>query len=339
MQADKPLDQYQGIWVLAETKADGILTESSLEAITVGKHLSQSSGQALSAVVLSSGPIPAELAQTGVAGILQINHALLETYQGQLYTAALAEVITKKSPSVVLMPVSSKSRDFAPRLAVRLKTGLITDAVEASWDNAQVQAKRPIYGEAMLATQTIAQCRPQLVTLRAKAFEKTELNPSASASVEIFTPNLSADMAGSSRLEVIQTEVAEGIPLEEASVVVAGGRGLKSAEQYALVEDLAKLLGGAVGSTRAVVDAGWRPYSEQIGQTGKTVSPKLYFALGISGAMQHLVGMTSSGVIVAINKAEDAPIFDVADFGIVGDVFQVVPALTEALKSQNLVQN
>jgi electron transfer flavoprotein alpha subunit len=222
-------------------------------------------------------------------------------------------------------------------VAIRTQAGLASGAVDLALNDQKVlEATKTCYAEALLCSVASAQARPQMATVRGRVFSKPEPTPGRTAALEVLTPALTPDLARTKLVSVEKPEVKGDKKLEEAEIVVSGGRGLKGPENFHLVEELAATLGAAVGASRAVVDAGWRPHSEQVGQTGKTVSPKLYIALGIHGAIQHLVGMNSSQVIVAINSNPDAPIFKVADFGVVGDALQIAPLLTQALKEQNL---
>jgi electron transfer flavoprotein alpha subunit len=222
-------------------------------------------------------------------------------------------------------------------VAAKTQAGLAPDCIALAVNGqGQIEVTRPSYGENMWAKVVCPSSRPQMITTRAKAFAKQAPDASCSADVQTVTPNLSADMVHTKLIDRVKGETKTGKKLEEAEIIVSGGRGLKGPENFHLVEGLAEALGAAIGASRAVVDAGWRPHSEQVGQTGKTVSPQLYIALGISGAIQHQVGMSSSKMIVAINKDADAPIFEIADFGIVGDVFEIAPLLTKAIKEQNL---
>lgn len=337
-----PLENYKGVWVISEF-VDGKPTDISQELLTPGRQLADKLGEPLTVVVLG-GPGTAELGVNeciGHAGgdqVIVLQHDLLATYQGELYTKALSDLINERHPNVILIPGSTTGRDYAPRVAVRTGGSLASSAVELSLDDQKrLDATKSCYAEALLSSVVSNSARPQMVTVRGRAFSKPVFDESRPAvPQEVVTPALSPDMAHTRLLEVVKPEVKGGKKLEEAEIVVSGGRGLKGPENFHLVEELAASLGAAVGASRAVVDAGWRPHSEQVGQTGKNVSPKLYVALGIHGAIQHLVGMNSSQVIVAINSNPDAPIFKVADFGIVGDVFQVVPALTQTIKDQNL---
>lgn len=340
--APLPADQYKGIWVIAELNEAGGLSDVSLEALVAAKKIAQSNPDEITAILLSSPSqdttqAEATLAYHGADQVLSVKHELLQQYQVELYTQTISTLILEKHPNVVLSGATSTSRDYLPRVAAKVRGGLAPDCVDLTINaQGQVEVTRPTYGENLLAKVVTPQARPQMITVRAKAFVKQEANTSRAVNTQTITPSLSADMAHTKLVEMVKGESKTGKKLEEAEIVVSGGRGLKGPENFHLVENLAEALGGAVGASRAVVDAGWRPHAEQVGQTGKTVSPQLYVALGISGAIQHQVGMSSSKLIVAINKDADAPIFELADFGIVGDVFEIAPLLTKALKEQNL---
>lgn len=337
-----PLDNYKGIWVIAELNESGQPLDVTLEALAAARSLASSANEQVTVVLLAAPAQDTALAQAalvhhGADTVLLLQHDLLATYQGELYTKALADVINEQHPNVVLVASTSTGRDYAPRLAARLQTGIAAECTNLGYNSqGQLEAERPIMGESLLAKVVFPQSRPQMATLRVKAFAKLEPDTSRSAATTSVSPSLDAALAHTKLMQVLKVDAGSSKRLEDAEIVVSGGRGLKAPENFQLVESLADALGAAVGATRAVVDAGWRPHHEQIGQTGKTVSPQLYFALGISGQIQHEVGMSASRIIVAINKDPDAPIFKIADFGIVGDVFQVVPELTKAIKEQNL---
>ena len=274
----------------------------------------------------------------GLATLGGAERALLATqsgfghYDAAGYTAAVVAAIEKVKPVAVIFAGSALGRDLAPRVAARCGVGLASDCTALAVDGGALVATRPVF--AGKAVQRIAFTKsPAMVTLRPKMFA-----PAAAGGATAVEPlEFAYDAAASARAVVKEVSESSGgkVDLTEAEIIVSGGRGLKGPENFPLVEQLAEALGATVGASRAVVDAGWRPHSDQVGQTGKTVSPKLYVAVGISGAIQHLAGMSSSRCIVAINKDPEAPIFKVADYGVVGDLFEVVPALTEAVKKLN----
>lgn len=336
-------DVWQGVWVIAET-VDNTLSSTSQELMTPARRLGDKLGQPVIAVVLAGDNQDTTateqlLGQLGADQVISVKHSLLATYQNQLFTQALGELVTAKSPNIILIPATPTGLDYAPRLAIRTSGSLVSNAIDLDLTDGKLEATKTCFAESLLSALASESARPQLVTVKKKAFPKPVADAGKSATLETFSPNLSADQAKSKLLEIKQPEGSGRKKLEEADIVVSGGRGLKGAEHFNLVEDLAEALGAAVGASRAVVDAGWRPHAEQVGQTGKTVSPKVYVALGISGAIQHLVGMNASQTIIAINRDENAPIFKIADYGVVGDVFEIVPLLTKAIKEQNLALN
>jgi electron transfer flavoprotein alpha subunit len=250
-----------------------------------------------------------------------------ERYDSELWTQALAQFVQQHKPDLLLIGSTAMGKDLAPRLAARLRTACISDAVGLSWNDGLV-VKRPVYAGKCFAQMTARSACP-VVGIRPNAFALRETGGTAAAVA--FKPVLDASRA-KAKVTAVETAAAGKVALTEAEIVVSGGRGIKGPENYRLIEDLAGALGAAAGASRAIVDAGWVDYSHQVGQTGKTVAPNLYVACGISGAIQHLAGMSSSKCIVAINKDPAAPIFKVADYGIAGDLFAVLPALTEAVR-------
>lgn len=335
------MSEFQGIWVVAELTAEGQLTETSQELLTPARRLGDKLGQPVTGVILSggqdTGAAESLLGQLGANQVIKLQHDRLKEYNVEAYTAALSSLLQQKKPNIVLTGVSTITMDYFPRVAIRTKSGLITNAIDLDLGaDGKVDVTRSCYAEGLLSS-VMATVSPQLVTVKKKAFPKPVSNGSHAASVETVTPDLANVKDRVKVLSVQQVESKGTKKLEEADIIVAGGRGLKEAGNFHLVEELADALGAAVGASRAVVDAGWRPHSEQVGQTGKTVSPKVYFALGISGAIQHLVGMNTSQIIIAINRDENAPIFKMADFGIIGDTLAIVPELTKTIKEKNLV--
>jgi electron transfer flavoprotein alpha subunit len=337
------MSEFQGVWVVAELTADGQLNETSQELMTPARRLGDKLGQPVTGVILAgnrdTSALESQFGQLGANQVIVVKADQLSEYQGEFYTAALSQLINARKPNVVLMGTSSTTADYAPRVAIRTNAGLISNALDLDLnDQGQVEATRSIYAESLLSS-VVSNARPQIISVKKKAFPKPVPNGAHGASVESFSPDLSSVQARTRLVNVQQAESKGAKKLEEADIIVSGGRGLKGPENFHLVEELAGALGAAVGASRAVVDAGWRPHAEQVGQTGKTVSPKVYFALGISGAIQHLVGMNTSQVIIAINRDENAPIFKYADFGIVGDALEIVPELTRTIKEQNLALN
>jgi len=316
---------------------DGALTKPALEALGIGRTLADSAKLPLAAVVLGRGAasVAAVAGAHGADRTLHADGDALATPTSEGLARAL-EVAVKKVgvPLAVLVPYGTMGRDVAARVAARLATGLATDCTAVRVEGGAVVATRPILSGKLVATVKGTKA-PLVVSLRPNAFPPAS-GAKGSGAVEAFDPGFGP---GDLKARVVAFEPAGHAKKEltEADVIVSGGRGLKGPEHFDIVERLARSLGAAVGASRAVVDAGWRPHEDQVGQTGKTVSPTLYVACAISGAIQHLAGMSSSKVIVAINKDKDAPIFQVANYGIVGDAFEVVPALAaeiDKLKAQ-----
>jgi electron transfer flavoprotein alpha subunit len=319
----------QGILVFIETR-QGSVKKSSLEALGQARRLAASLGnEPVTALVIGDAP-GADLGSAGADRVIVARHGLLTAYSAEGYSATLVQVVRKLEPRMVLAAGGAMGREFVPRAAAALRVGLAQDCTEATLVDGHLECLRPIY-----AGKAYARVRPVLVpamaTLRPNVFAVAADESARTAAPEEFVPELSPD---SVRITAVGLEVAAGqkAELTEANIIVSGGRGLKGPENFPLVQALADALGGAMGASRAAVDAGWIDHSHQVGQTGKTVSPTLYVACGISGAIQHLAGMSSSKYIVAINKDPEAPIFKLADYGIVGDLFTVVPALTEEIK-------
>ena len=315
--------------VIAEVRS-GSLKRPSLEAVTAGLALAKSTGGKVVAIACGDALDAAgkELAQSGAAQVVAIEGASFAQYSGDAWAKAIAAQ-AKANPAVaVLMAHTAMGKDLLPRVAALLEGSVITDVVAVGHEGSAFTARKPVFaGKATLSVRN--QKNPFCATLRPNNF--------AAAGGAAAAPVQKVAAPAGDFLSIVKEIVASGsgrTPLQEAKVVVAGGRGLKEAEHFKLVEELAAAFGpgvAAVGASRAVVDAGWRPHREQVGQTGKVVSPPLYIAIGISGAIQHLAGMRTARTIVAINKDADAPIFKVADYGIVGDAFEVVPELTKAI--------
>ncbi|MBK7367883.1 MAG: electron transfer flavoprotein subunit alpha/FixB family protein [Candidatus Eisenbacteria bacterium] len=310
---------------------DGQVRSVSREALGQATALAATFGGPVVAVCCAAAdPGLAALGEAGAEQVLFAQHEAFASYDGAGYAAAVAAAIASVNPKVVLFAGSSMGRDLAPRVAAKVDAGLATDCTALVVDGGKLVATRPVYAGKALQKVSFPGA-VALATLRPKAFAAPEAQAGKTAAVSAlaFTWDASAP-----RAKVTAVVGASGgkVDLTEAEAIVAGGRGMKGPEHFAMLEELAGVLGASVGASRAVVDAGWRGHGEQVGQTGKTVSPKLYIAVGISGAIQHLAGMSSSRCIVAINKDPEAPIFKVADYGIVGDLFEVLPALTAAIK-------
>ncbi len=313
------------VLAIAEQR-DGEFRKVTYEALSEGRRIADELGTDLAAVVLGSGVEGAagDLGKYGADKVLVADNPALVEYLTDLYTNVVAGVIEKEAPDVVVLGASTQGKDLATRVTARLNAGLAMDCVAVKVEGGNVIATRPIYGGKVLADVAL-NGKPQIVAIRPNAMSIAETAKAGTVEKIEVDP-------GDGRLQFVEKKLeTEKVELTEADVIVSGGRGMGGTD-YTLVEQLADLLGGAVGASRSAVDEGWRPHSDQVGQTGKVVSPNLYIACGISGAIQHLAGMSSSKVIVAINKDPDAPIFSKADYGIVGDLFEIVPLLTEEVK-------
>jgi electron transfer flavoprotein alpha subunit len=332
------VEEYKGIWVYAELDSNRNIVGVTKELLGTAQKLSADlNGEQICAVLLTgegdTGELCKELAANGAHKVYVVQNDLLKEYSTELYSKVIYDLVMDKKPSILLIGATTEGRDFAPRISFRAYTGLTADCTElAINEEGLLSAIRPTFGGTLMANILCKKTRPQMCTVRPKVLKRPEPDYSRTAEVETIKAELNPADLKTKILDFKPYQVDTGVRIDEAEVIIAGGRGLKCADNFAVLEELAREIGGAVGASRAAVDAGWRPHSEQVGQTGKTVGPKLYFACGISGAIQHLAGMTSSDVIVAINKDPDAPIFQVADYGIIGDVCEVVPALTEELK-------
>ncbi|OFZ20180.1 MAG: electron transfer flavoprotein subunit alpha [Bdellovibrionales bacterium GWB1_55_8] len=314
------------VFIIAEHR-DGRLKKSTFELIGAAS----AAGNETHAVLLGEGVagLANELAHYGAQHVHVIENPGLKFYSTEAYTKAVTEVLKANNPEIVLASHTPTGRDFMPRVAARLGVGLASDCTQLKFEGSNLNVRRPVYaGKAMVEVEFLGS-GPRLATVRPNALGAPKADTSKTAAVKNVTVEL-----GSLKTKVL--EIVKGSSarpdVTEASVVVSGGRSLKSADGFKMLEELADVLGAAVGASRAAVDAGFRPHGDQVGQTGKVVSPSLYIACGISGAIQHLAGMRTSKVIVAINTDPEAPIFQVADYGIVGDLFAVVPALKEELK-------
>ncbi len=316
-----------GILVFIEQR-NGSLRKASLEALSEAKRLASGANLPVNAVLVGHGigTRAAELGKYGAGKVFVADEERLVRYSAEGYAAAVRAAVEKSEPGAVFMAATALGRDLSGRLAARLGWGCLADVVKLSMEGGAVVATRPVYSGKALATADGAG-KPVVVTLRPNVFP-------AEAGDGRAEPEALPQVSGALRAVVREILAKEGGELDvaEADVIVSGGRGIKGPENFALIRDLAKLLGAAVGASRAVVDAGWIDHAHQVGQTGKVVSPSLYIACGVSGAIQHLAGMSSSKVIVAINKDPEAPIFKVADYGIVGDLFQVVPAFIDEVR-------
>ncbi|MBI5051055.1 MAG: electron transfer flavoprotein subunit alpha [Nitrospirae bacterium] len=323
---------YKGMWVFAEQR-EGKAASVSYELLGIGRKLSDELGTELSAVLFGADDSEAgELIRWGADKVYLCSEPLLTKFNDDIYSELLSRLIRKYKPEIVLAGATTIGRSFIPRVAARLKTGLTADctSLEIDKETKNLLQIRPAFGGNIMATILCPNRRPQMATVRPRVMKKGEHDAGKTGEIiHIEAANLI------SSTKVIDTikEVSElTVNLHEANIIVAGGRGLGDVKGFKLLEELAGVMGGAIGASRAAVDEGWISYSHQVGQTGKTVCPKIYFACGISGAVQHLVGMQSSDIIIAINKNPDAPIFNVATFGIVGDLYKVIPLMIKKIK-------
>jgi electron transfer flavoprotein alpha subunit len=317
-----------GVLVFCETK-DGKLRKASREALSVGRKLAVKAGGDLAAFVAGSeaASVTAEAGTYGARKLYVAVDAALDAYTTEQFTAVVKQVVDECKPSVVLLGGTSNGRDLAPRLAARLGVGVASDVDQLDWAEGKLSARRSVYSGKVFARLEVSGT-PAIATTRPNAFPAEE---SGAAAAEVVSVSFKPVEAKSKLVETKTPEAGE-LTIAEADIIVSGGRGLKEAQNFSYIRDLAHAIGGAVGASRATVDAGWIDHQHQVGQTGRVVSPNLYIAAGISGAIQHLAGMSSSKHIIAINKDPEAPIFRVADLGVVGDLFAVLPALTEEVK-------
>lgn len=323
------------LWVFVETGEDGSAKNVGIELLTPGKLLAEKQGGQLAAVVIGNQAEKAveEASAHGADKIYVVEGEEYAHYTTDAYAIAMVALVEKYGPTSILIGATNNGRDLGPRVSSRLHTGLTADctALDIDGDSGNVAWTRPAFGGNLMATILCPDNRPQIGTVRPGVFKKsTPVEPRAEIIREdIHVP---AEKIRTQVLEVIQELEGDKVDLEGAQIIVSGGRGVGGPEGFAPIRALAEALGGTVGASRAAVDAGWIPHAHQVGQTGKTVAPKLYIACGISGAIQHIAGMSGSDVIVAINKDPNAPIFDVADYGVVGNLFEVIPVFVEEIK-------
>ena len=339
------LEEYKGVFVFAQ-QVDNVLDGVAFELLGKGKDLAKDLNTEVTAVLIGSGikGLADQLAEYGADKVIVVDDPELETYRTEPYAHALASVINQYKPEIVLVGATAIGRDLGPTVSARVKTGLTADctvleigdfpiAPGPNQKHNQLLMTRPAFGGNTIATIACPDNRPQMATVRPGVMQKIEPIKGAKANVEEYNPGFTPNNRYVEILNVIkEAKTTENIM--EANILVSGGRGVGSAENFQMLKELADVLGGTVSCSRAVVENGWLPVDLQVGQTGKTVRPNVYFAIGISGAIQHVAGMEESDIIIAINKDEDAPIFDVADYGIVGDLSKIVPALTTALKAE-----
>ena len=341
------LEEYKGVAIFAQ-QVDNKLSSIAFELIGKAHELAADLGTDVTAVVLGKGiaNLADELGEYGADKVVVIDDPALETYRTEPYAQALTAYINEYKPEIMLVGATAIGRDLGPTVSARVKTGLTADCTSLEIGDFPLQARegqeqkhnqllmtRPAFGGNTIATIACPDNRPQMATVRPGVMQKLDKVAGRKAEVINFNPEIKENNRFVEILNIVKN-VATTVDIMDAKILVSGGRGVGSAENFKLLDDLAEVLGATVSCSRAVVDSGWKPKDLQVGQTGKTVRPNVYFAIGISGAIQHTAGMEESDIIIAINKDETAPIFDVADYGIVGDLNKIVPALTEALKAE-----
>ena len=338
------LEQYKGVFVFAQ-QVDNEISNIAFELLGKAKDLAKDLDTDVTAVLVGSGikGLADQLAEYGADKVIVVDDPELKEYRTEPYAHALSSVINEYKPDIVLVGATAIGRDLAPRVSARVATGLTADCTVLEIGNfpinptpnqksGQLLMTRPAFGGNTIATIACPDNRPQMATVRAGVMQKIAPIKGAKAEVIEFNPGFTPNNKYVEILNIVK-EVKDVVDIAEAKILVSGGRGVGSAENFKLLEELAEVLGGTVSCSRAVVDDGWKEKELQVGQTGKTVRPQVYFAIGISGAIQHTAGMEESDLIIAINKDETAPIFDVADYGIVGDLNKIVPMLTSELKA------
>ena len=343
------LEEYKGVFVFAQ-QLDNEVSGIAYELLGKARDLAAPLSAQVTAVLIGSGVEDQcdKLAEYGADRVILVDDPELKEYRTEPYAHALASVINEFKPEIVLVGATAIGRDLGPTVSARVATGLTADCTvleigdfplqaipgkEAEQKHNQLLMTRPAFGGNTIATIACPNNRPQMATVRPGVMQKIDPIKGAKAEVVKYNPGFTPNNRYVSIKEVVKA-VNDVADIMDAKILVSGGRGVGSAENFKILEDLAAVLGGTVSCSRAVVDSGWKPKELQVGQTGKTVRPNVYFAIGISGAIQHVAGMEESDIIVAINKDEDAPIFDVADYGVVGDLNKIVPQLTEAIKAQ-----
>ncbi len=341
------LAEYKGVYVFAQ-QVDNTINSIAFELIGKGKDLAKDLNTEVTAVLVGSDVkgLADELAAYGADKVIVVDDPECKEYRTEPYAHALASVINEFKPEIFLVGATAIGRDLGPRVSARVHTGLTADCTVLEigdfpinpipgkeQKHNQLLMTRPAFGGNTIATIACPDFRPQMATVRPGVMQKLPKMEGAKAEVIEYNPGFTPDNKYVEILEIVKA-VNDTVDIMDAKILVSGGRGVGSAENFKLLEDLAEVLGGTVSCSRAVVDAGWKSKELQVGQTGKTVRPNVYFAIGISGAIQHIAGMEEADLIIAINKDETAPIFDVADYGIVGDLNKILPALTEKLKAE-----
>ncbi|MBD3390747.1 MAG: 4Fe-4S dicluster domain-containing protein [Chitinivibrionales bacterium] len=329
-------DSFRNVAVFIE-QHEGDIAGVSFEILGEGRLLADEFGEKLIAVVLGNGmrDKAGELVKYGADKVVYLDGPDLAVFRDDTYAQLVSDFIHAEKPNVFLAGATAVGRSFIPKVAARVYGGLTADCTKLEVDREKrlLLQTRPAFGGNLMATIITPRHRPQMATVRHKVMKPAKLDPSRTGEFEVRTI-AGGSIAERTKIVDIVKEVESTVNITEADIIVSGGRGMNGPDNFALIRDLAEVLGGAVGASRAAVDAGWIPYSHQVGQTGKTVCPKLYVACGISGAVQHQAGMQSSDYIIAINKDPDADIFQIANLGIVGDLFQVVPALTDSFRKE-----
>ncbi|GMA98295.1 electron transfer flavoprotein subunit alpha [Pelosinus sp. IPA-1] len=327
-------DEFKGVWVYIE-QVDGQARNVGYELLNEARKLADAMGQEVAAVLIGGNVagLTKEVFARGADKVYLVEGKEFAHYSTDAYTITLTDLIHTYKPAVILMGATNDGRDLGPRVACRVGTGLTADCTNLGIDEASglVAWTRPAFGGNIMATILCPDHRPQMGTIRPNVFKRAEPDYSRLGEIIKVASKVKDTDIRTKLLDIIRVGT-ESANLEEAEIIVSGGRGMTKPESFALIEELAHVLGGAVGASRAVVDAGWKPALHQVGQTGKTVGPKVYFACGISGAIQHVAGMSSSDIVIAINKDPEAPIFKIANYGIVGDVMEVIPALIDEIK-------
>ena len=340
------LEEYKGVYVFAQ-QVDNELSGIAFELLGKAKELAKDLNTDVTAMLLGSDVkgLVDQLAEYGADKVIVVDDPELKNYRTEPYAHAVASIINEYKPEIVLVGATAIGRDLGPRVSARVATGLTADCTVLEigdfpinpipgkeQKHNQLLMTRPAFGGNTIATIACPDNRPQMATVRPGVMQKIDPIAGAKAEVIEYNPGFTPNNKYVEILDIVK-EVSDTVDIMEAKILVSGGRGVGSAENFKMLQDLADVIGGTVSCSRAVVDNGWMPKELQVGQTGKTVRPNVYFAIGISGAIQHTAGMEKSNIIIAINKDETAPIFDVADYGIVGDLNKIVPKLTEALKA------
>lgn len=352
MNKDIVLEEYKGVYVFAQ-QVDNEISGIAFELLGKGKELAAKLDTEVVAVLIGHQikGLADKLAEYGADKVIVVDDPELEVYRTEPYAHALSSVINQYKPEIVLVGATAIGRDLGPTVSARVATGLTADCTVLEIGDFPLEPKpgveqkhnqllmtRPAFGGNTIATIACPDTRPQMATVRPGVMQKIDPIAGAKAVVEEFNPGFTPNDRYVTIKEVVKA-VSDTVDIMDAKVLVSGGRGVGSPENFKILEELAEVMGGTVSCSRAVVDSGWKPKDLQVGQTGKTVRPQIYFAIGISGAIQHVAGMEESDLIVAINKDDSAPIFEVADYGIVGDLNKIVPALTAALKAEKAAKN